>query len=83
LKISFAPAQGEADFLRLPLGIKGKKSQDKKNGAFWSGFNVNILRLAREEVFIARPCQKTPNVKNTSIPVRFVAITPFCQALLL
>jgi|GEM_PF-2848354 len=29
----------EADYLRLPSGIKGKKSQDKKNGAFWSGID--------------------------------------------
>ena len=39
LKISLAPTQREADFLRLPFGIKGKKSQDKKNRAFWSGLN--------------------------------------------
>jgi len=27
----------KADFLRLPFGIKGKKLQDKKTGAFRSG----------------------------------------------
>ena len=28
------------DFLRIPLGIKGKKSQDKKNRAFRSGLKI-------------------------------------------
>gem|GEM_PF-3701316 len=31
------PTGGRLIFCDFPFGIKGKKSQDKKNVAFWSG----------------------------------------------
>jgi len=58
-----------AGFLRIPLGIKGKKSQDKKNRAFRSGLKdmeINSLTYSQKE---QKPVQAEPVIlKQQCLP---------------